>query len=40
MAEEVALILNELKAIRKYLIKIGPSRRVGNILIEKKKRSR
>lgn len=36
MAEELALLLNELKAIRTYLIKIGPSRRQGNILIVKK----
>lgn len=32
MAEELSLILQELKLIRTYLIKIGPSRRVGNIL--------
>lgn len=32
MAEELNVFLQELKSIRTYLIKIGPSRRVGNIL--------
>lgn len=36
MAEELSLFLNKLKDVRTYLIKIGPSRRKGNILIIKK----
>lgn len=36
MAEDLVLILNELKSIRQYLIKIGPSRRVGKILKTKR----
>lgn len=36
MAEELVLILNELKNIRKYLIKIGPGRRTGLILDTKR----
>lgn len=36
MAEDLVLLLNELKAIREYLVKIGPSRRVGKILITKR----
>lgn len=32
MAEELTIILNELKSIRKYLIKIGPSRRIGKAI--------
>lgn len=32
MAEELTVILNELKSIRTYLIKIGPKRRVGKTI--------
>lgn len=36
MAEELTLILNELKVIRTYLIKIGSKRRVGHIIETKR----
>lgn len=36
MAQELLVLLNELKEIRKYLIKIGPRRRAGQILELKK----
>lgn len=35
MAESLSCIFNELQKIRAYLIKIGPSRRTGNIVIKK-----
>lgn len=36
MAETLNVLLGNLRLIRTYLIKIGPSRRVGKILVEKK----
>lgn len=36
MAENLSLLASELKTIRTYLIKIGPSRRTGDILKQKK----
>lgn len=32
MAEELSIIFNDLKSVRTYLIKIGPSRRLGTVL--------
>lgn len=40
MAEDLTLLVNELRIIRSYLIKIGPSRREGKILERKKEEAK